>query len=212
MTGQNWEPWTPLNLTMPSINLMSGFDTKEVKKAYRNLAKSYHPDKRHTLPVEEQEGAHEKWISIVRAYETLTERTKFDNWINYGNPEGSMVSKSFSIAMPAFMSDPKNQIYILAGCFLIIIIVPAVVIFNTRESDEDELCHPETKKYLPRNIIKALEKILKKKGKDATNQLSDEAWADIYQETIEFLILAHRFQGKINLRTFMTARLSGKGI
>ena len=45
MHGTHWDPWTPLNLTMPAVNLMSGFDTSEVKKAYRQLAKVYHPDK-----------------------------------------------------------------------------------------------------------------------------------------------------------------------
>lgn len=45
MYGNHWDPWKPLNLTMPAVNLLSGFDTREVKKAYRNLAKIHHPDK-----------------------------------------------------------------------------------------------------------------------------------------------------------------------
>ena len=71
----------------------------------------------------------------MRAYETLTKREKFDNWINYGNPEGSMVSKSFEIALPSFLTDPKNQLYVLAGLFVCIIIVPALVIYNTKETE-----------------------------------------------------------------------------
>ena len=33
--GQNWDPWTPLGLEMPSFDMQQGFNTPEVKKAYR---------------------------------------------------------------------------------------------------------------------------------------------------------------------------------
>jgi hypothetical protein len=55
MSAANWEPWTPLNLTVPQINFRSGFNTKEVKKAYRNMAKLYHPDKVVTMKLTDGE-------------------------------------------------------------------------------------------------------------------------------------------------------------
>ena len=66
------------------------FGSNEVKKAYRKLAKKYHPDKVALLPKSEQQGSTKKFQQIVRAYETLTEDDKFNNWIEYGNPEGSL--------------------------------------------------------------------------------------------------------------------------
>ena len=90
---------------MPSVNLLSGFNTKEVKKQYKKLAKIYHPDKLRQLSGQEADDAKTKWNSIVRAYETLTEREKFDNWIHFGNPEGSSLARSIDFAMPSFFMD-----------------------------------------------------------------------------------------------------------
>jgi DnaJ like chaperone protein len=47
----------------------------EVKKAYRKMAKKYHPDKVQHLGEEHQKGAEEKFKSIQKAYEAIqTER------------------------------------------------------------------------------------------------------------------------------------------
>jgi DnaJ like chaperone protein len=43
----------------------------EVKKAYRKMAKKYHPDKVRHLGVEHQKGAEEKFKQIQKAYETI---------------------------------------------------------------------------------------------------------------------------------------------
>jgi preprotein translocase subunit Sec63 len=45
LAASNWDPWTSLNLTAPMLDVRSSFNTREVKKAYRNMAKIYHPDK-----------------------------------------------------------------------------------------------------------------------------------------------------------------------
>ena len=45
MAKQNWDPWTYLGMPIPSFDVRNGFNTREVKKAYRNMAKLYHPDK-----------------------------------------------------------------------------------------------------------------------------------------------------------------------
>lgn len=42
------------------------------------------------LPEEEQAEAKKTYLGIVRAYETLTQKEKFDNWISFGNPDGSV--------------------------------------------------------------------------------------------------------------------------
>ena len=44
MADKSFDPYRNLGLTMPT-NVKEGFGTTEVKKAYRKLARKYHPDK-----------------------------------------------------------------------------------------------------------------------------------------------------------------------
>ena len=49
----------------------------EVKKAYRRMAKKYHPDKVAHLGKEHQEGAEEKFRQVQQAYETIQKERGF---------------------------------------------------------------------------------------------------------------------------------------
>lgn len=49
----------------------------EIKKAYRKMAKKYHPDKVAHLGKEHQEGAEEKFRQVQQAYETLQKERGF---------------------------------------------------------------------------------------------------------------------------------------
>ena len=44
-----------------------------------------------------------KFEIIVKAYETLTDKSKYDNWIKYGNPDGSLAMKAIEIALPSIL-------------------------------------------------------------------------------------------------------------
>ena len=107
MKGTNWNPFEILGLSQPAI-AKNGFNTPEVKQAYRKLARKYHPDMVRKLPENEQPGAKEVFQQIVRAYETLTKDDKFNNWVEYGDPEGSLMSQSFDVALPSWMMEEKN--------------------------------------------------------------------------------------------------------
>jgi len=76
LQAANWDPFTQLDLPMPTI-YSRGFNTPEAKKAYRTLAKKFHPDKVKRLPLEEQDEAKKRWLNIAKAYETLTDEQKF---------------------------------------------------------------------------------------------------------------------------------------
>lgn len=124
-----------LELSIPSIP-RNMFNSPEVKKAYRKMAKIYHPDKVAQLPDEEQDGAKKKFQDIVRAYECLTDEVKFNNWIEYGNPEGSMVHKALEVAIPSWFFEQDNQIYVLLAFFILCVAIPMVVIACSNSSDD----------------------------------------------------------------------------
>ena len=88
--------------------MSDGFNTPEVKKAYRKMSRTYHPDRTRNLPEEEQEEAKAKFLEITRAHEALTNKEKFDNWIAWGNPEGSLMAQSINVALPSFLMEPEN--------------------------------------------------------------------------------------------------------
>ncbi|NVK53391.1 MAG: TerB family tellurite resistance protein [Flavobacteriaceae bacterium] len=50
----------------------------EVKKAYRKMAKKYHPDKLHGLGEEHVKGAQEKFLSIQKAYEQIKKERRIN--------------------------------------------------------------------------------------------------------------------------------------
>ena len=54
----------------------------EIKKAYRTLAKKYHPD------VNKEPGAEEKFKEINEAYSVLSDETKRKNYDTYGSADG----------------------------------------------------------------------------------------------------------------------------
>lgn len=56
-------------------------DTSQIKKAYRRLARQYHPD----LNKEESEAASEKFKEVSEAYEVLADEQKRANYDRYGH-------------------------------------------------------------------------------------------------------------------------------
>jgi len=41
-----------------------------------------------------------RWHNLVRAYETLTDNTKFKNYKEYGHPDGSLAIKAVELLLP----------------------------------------------------------------------------------------------------------------
>ena len=107
MKDKRFNPWEALGMVMP-MNPMDGFGSPEIKRAYRQMARKFHPDKTMRLPEAEQKAGAKTWELISKAYECLTHEGKFNNWVEYGNPDGSLVRQSIDIAVPSWMFDPKN--------------------------------------------------------------------------------------------------------
>lgn len=57
---------------------------QDIKKAYRNMSKKYHPD------INKEEGAENKFKDIAEAYEVLSDPIKKNNYDTYGDPNGNV--------------------------------------------------------------------------------------------------------------------------
>jgi len=111
---------------------------RDIKKAYHRLAKEYHPDKNPDDPL-----AGALFIQIKKAYDCLTDDVAKKNFEKYGNPDGPTTTK-VGIGLPAWLLSKDNQIGVLIGFFLIIIIIiPSIFISY----------YNRTKKYAPNGVL-----------------------------------------------------------
>lgn len=213
MKDMSFNPFENLGLSQPTI-LRNGFNSPEVKKAYRSLARKYHPDKLRQLPEEEQAGAAKKWQSIVKSYETLTTTEKFNNWIEYGNPDGSMISQSFDIALPSWMSDPQNKVLMLCLLLVMFVIVPIIIIYFTMDNDPMNVKRyrngtvKESGVLMLRPLFEILEQNMKKKNRT----FSDENFISLLAESVEWENLMEIGERKINLKDVLKSKLNGQKV
>ena len=86
------------------LEIKEGSSTEEVKKAYRELAKKYHPDQYGNNPL--QELAEEKMIELNEAYDNLTKNSKGCIRI----PNTSSISRKESYPNWVGLRDRKEKI------------------------------------------------------------------------------------------------------
>jgi preprotein translocase subunit Sec63 len=96
------------------------FGTEQIRQAYHRLAKKYHPDKVDFSKVPEEK-ARRRYQNLVKAYKTLTVKESFDNWIKFGDPDGSRTLKALEIALPAFLASPEMRPTLYLTLFLMIV-------------------------------------------------------------------------------------------
>jgi translocation protein SEC63 len=104
------------------LEIDSGADSKQIKKAYRSLSLKYHPDKNPG-----NRAAEAKFMMVSKAYESLTDETAKENWEKYGNPDGKQ-SMEVSIGLPEFFLNSDNRNLVLLVYLVIMVgVIPAAV-------------------------------------------------------------------------------------
>lgn len=73
-----WDPYLILDIE-------TGADAATIKKSFRKLSLTYHPDK---VKEEEKAAAELKFIDISKAYQVLTDEEARKNWEEFGHPDG----------------------------------------------------------------------------------------------------------------------------
>lgn len=106
------------------LEIETGADTAEVKKAYRKMSKKWHPD----MHIDNPEKANEMFIMVSKAHQTLTNDKTRENWEKYGNPDGFQ-GNSVSIGLPSFLTEEDNQLSILLVYFLVMIVFPPIAVW-----------------------------------------------------------------------------------
>lgn len=104
------------------LEIDTGANVKEIKRAYRDKSLKYHPDKNPNNPAAEA-----KFMMVAKAYEALTDETAKANYEKYGNPDGKQ-SLAVSIGLPAWLLDAGNRNLVLMSYLIIMVgIIPYAV-------------------------------------------------------------------------------------
>lgn len=125
----------PLKTFIPNeiLGVQPDATVQEVKKAYRKLSREKHPDKNPDNPE-----AVNEFIHITKAYTIMTDEKARENFLKYGNPDGKG-SFAVGIALPHFLQQKDYQIQVLAGFFVVIIIIMPAFFLNQITSNEKDV-------------------------------------------------------------------------
>lgn len=72
------------------LGISKSASEEEIKRAYRNLAKKYHPD------VSKEDNAEDKFKEVQEAYDTLSDPQKKSNYDRFGHTDGANFDQGFS--------------------------------------------------------------------------------------------------------------------
>ena len=86
------------------LGVSSSAGEAAIKKAYRNLARTYHPDTPGT-------GDAVRFQAVKKAYDALTDEVIAENYRLYGNPDGRQAME-VSIGLPNFLKGAAGWVFI----------------------------------------------------------------------------------------------------
>ena len=143
----------------------------------------------------------------------MTDNTKFLNWKEYGNPDGSMVSQTLDLALPSWMFDQENQIIVLCLFLLFFIIFPLIIIasiktgHNGPERFENGI-EKESQQIMMAFFFESLTRNMKKKIKVFT----DDQWIECLEASLELQMVNMELAKKINIRDLIKNKMAGHKI
>lgn len=102
---------------------------QQIKKRYRDLSRTLHPDK--AVPDEANnqtlDEINDHWVEVSKAFKALTDEEIRNNYVQYGHPDGKQ-SFSIGIALPKFIITEGNGKYVLLVYGLLLgVLLPYVV-------------------------------------------------------------------------------------
>lgn len=152
------------------LGIPSSSSTAEVKKAYRTLARRYHPDHNNT------EEARALFIQARRAYKALVDRDAFEE------EEMNIQELSVGVALPGFLSSGEHDGLVLFGLLALVFGVPTGLWYKLKPTNKiDEVIDSiKTDAKRTRKFMRYFG--VKEDPKWSERQLSEEMLANVLVE------------------------------
>lgn len=93
--SNRFDPWELLEISTSAT-------AKEIKRAYRKLSLTMHPDKIRDITGEARKVLEARYVDISKAYQALTDEDTRQNFLQYGHPDGPQ-QMSHGIGLPSFL-------------------------------------------------------------------------------------------------------------
>lgn len=107
------------------LNITQSTPKSEIKRVFRTLSFSLHPDRLVGQSDEDKAKAGERFILVSKAYKTLTDDEAMKNYLEFGHPDGAR-SNSISFGIPAWMLEKENEMLVI----FLYLVVFALVAFG----------------------------------------------------------------------------------
>ncbi|KAJ6581236.1 Sec63 Brl domain-containing protein [Mycena capillaripes] len=122
------------------LGISTDLSEKEIKSHFKKLSKQFHPDKVKVSVNETIEIIQDRFVSLTKAYKSLTDPVIRENWEKYGNPDGRQ-ELTMGIALPVWIVAGQNNIWVL-GVYAIAVggVLPVLVgrwWFGNRQKTKD---------------------------------------------------------------------------
>ncbi|KAF1914632.1 Sec63 Brl domain-containing protein [Ampelomyces quisqualis] len=107
LTPDIWDPYDVLGVSRNA-------DERAIKRHYRRLSLTMHPDKAHEDPEKNItiQSINDHWVDVTKAFKALTDEEIRNNFLQYGHPDGKQ-SFSIGIALPKWIVTEGAGKYVL---------------------------------------------------------------------------------------------------
>ena len=146
---------------------------------------------------------------MVKAYKTLTNKTAYENFLKYGNPDGSLAVEAMGFALPKWMMKEEYKNYVLGmifvGICVIVLSVLGVMNVDTKHCQNGILIVSRD------NMTDMVLAIFKENaGNIRMRGFKNDDIVETYEQAMEVMDLNEKWGEKTNFKEVYTRMTSKK--